>query len=97
MTDPLHLPVDEPARELARRLLQSATTGSLASPVQTDPAHGSARQRFLSCHLKAALYADFPDFRFGVVAIDRGLLNGGFGRAHTLTAADPTPCQESVD
>lgn len=94
MTDPLHLPVDEPARELARRLLQSATTGSLASPVQTDPAHGSARQRFLSCHPKAALYADF---RFGVVAIDRGLLNGGFGRAHTLTAADPTPCQESVD
>lgn len=46
------------------------------------------RTRFLSRHPKAALYADFGDFRFARIEPERGLLNAGFGRAHELTAAD---------
>jgi putative heme iron utilization protein len=51
---------------------------------------GRARQRFLSRHPKAALYADFRDFDFARIEPERGLLNAGFGRAHELTAADFT-------
>jgi len=46
------------------------------------------RQRFLSRHPKAALYADFGDFSFVTIRPDRGLLYAGFGRASALTAND---------
>jgi putative heme iron utilization protein len=52
-------------------------------------AHKDAfERRYLSRHPKASLYAGFSDFSFWVVKIDRGYLNGGFGKAFTLTAAD---------
>ncbi|MEZ5739850.1 MAG: DUF2470 domain-containing protein [Burkholderiaceae bacterium] len=47
-----------------------------------------ARRRFLARHHKAALYADFGDFGFVRLAPVRASLNGGFGRAYEMTAAD---------
>ena len=46
------------------------------------------RERFLSRHPKAQLYAGFGDFSFWRVAVTGGHLNGGFARAMTLTAQD---------
>lgn len=58
---------------------------------RVDPAsagHGHARARWLERHPKAALYVDFGDFGFWRIGIERALLNGGFGRAYRLGAAD---------
>jgi len=46
------------------------------------------RRRYLARHPKAALYADFPDFSFWRLQIARASLNGGFGRAYAMSAAD---------
>jgi putative heme iron utilization protein len=40
-----------------------------------------ARARFLARHPKSALYADFGDFGFWRLDLDRANLNGGFARA----------------
>jgi hypothetical protein len=48
------------------------------------------RARFLSRQPKAALYVDFPDFVFLKLDITHASLNGGFGKAFALTAADLT-------
>lgn len=42
------------------------------------------RERFLARHPKAKLYADFGDFSFWRLAIERAHLNGGFARARDL-------------
>jgi putative heme iron utilization protein len=47
-----------------------------------------ARRRFLARHPKAALYADFGDFAFWRLEPERASLNGGFGKAYALAAAD---------
>ena len=47
-----------------------------------------ARNRFLSRHPKASLYADFADFAFWTIRIGRASLNGGFGKAFELTDTD---------
>jgi hypothetical protein len=46
------------------------------------------RSRYLRRNPKAALYVDFPDFSFWRFEIERASLNGGFGKAFALTAAD---------
>lgn len=46
------------------------------------------RRRFLARQPKAALYADFPDFSFFALGIERASLNAGFGRAYELDAGD---------
>ncbi|MEO0680120.1 MAG: DUF2470 domain-containing protein, partial [Pseudomonadota bacterium] len=46
------------------------------------------RGRFLARHPKAALYADFGDFAFWRVTVQRASLNGGFGKAYELSGAD---------
>lgn len=46
--------------------------------------HGRLRRRFLARHPKAALYIDFPDFRFFRLLPQVASLNGGFGRAYNL-------------
>lgn len=46
------------------------------------------RRRVLARNPKAALYVDFPDFRFLRVEIAGASLNGGFGRAYALEPAD---------
>lgn len=47
-----------------------------------------ARKRYLLAHPKAALYVDFGDFAFWRIEPQRASLNGGFGRAWALSAAD---------
>ncbi len=60
-----------------------------ALPVHTDdPERPHLRARFLRRHPKAALYVDFPDFIFFRLIPVAASLNGGFGRAYALTAAD---------
>ncbi|MEE3626283.1 pyridoxamine 5'-phosphate oxidase family protein [Nitrospirillum sp. BR 11752] len=48
----------------------------------------AARAAYLDRHPSAALYADFPDFRFWRMDITQAHLVAGFGRIHWLTAAD---------
>jgi len=51
-------------------------------------AGGIARERYLSLHPKAALYADFADFAFWRLDVLRASLNAGFGRAYALRPED---------
>jgi len=53
-----------------------------------DPAHDRLRARFIARHPKATLYADFPDFAFFRMMPQSASLNGGFGKAYVLEAAD---------
>jgi heme iron utilization protein len=46
------------------------------------------RARYLARHPKATLYADFGDFAFFALDIDRASLNGGFGKAYRLERMD---------
>lgn len=46
------------------------------------------RRRFLARQPKAALYADFGDFSFFALKIERASLNGGFGKAYDLQPSD---------
>lgn len=46
------------------------------------------RRRYLARQPKASLYADFGDFAFFRLEIEHASLNGGFGKAYELTAAD---------
>ncbi len=48
-----------------------------------DPGH---RGRYLARHPVAAMYADFKDFNFYRLALERGHLVAGFGRIHWLEA-----------
>jgi putative heme iron utilization protein len=49
------------------------------------------KERFLARHPDAAMYADFGDFRFYRVALERAHLVGGFGKIRWLTAAELLP------
>ncbi|MBX9739998.1 MAG: pyridoxamine 5'-phosphate oxidase family protein [Beijerinckiaceae bacterium] len=53
-----------------------------------EPRRSLARTRFLSRHPKSALYADFGDFSFWRLDVDRGHLNGGFAKAATYEKAE---------
>ncbi|CUA92017.1 HugZ family protein [Pannonibacter indicus] len=53
-----------------------------------SPDHDEARRRHLARHPKAGLYLDFPDMSFFRLEVARASLNGGFGKAHALSAAD---------
>lgn len=55
---------------------------------RTDPGHAAIRATYLADHPKAKLYADFADFGFVLFEVEGAALNGGFGRAYRLTAAD---------
>jgi putative heme iron utilization protein len=46
------------------------------------------RQRYLSRHPAAALYADFADFGFYHMSVDRAHLVAGFGRIHWIDGDD---------
>ncbi|MEF2550810.1 DUF2470 domain-containing protein [Aurantimonas sp. A2-1-M11] len=60
-----------------------------ASVVPADhPERETLRERFLARHSKAALYADFADFRLIRLTAESASLNGGFARAFALDAAD---------
>ncbi|WP_245566219.1 HugZ family protein [Stappia stellulata] len=60
-----------------------------ATPVAADdPVHRHVRRRYLMRHPKAKLYADFADFSFFRVRVERASLNGGFGKAYELMPSD---------
>jgi heme iron utilization protein len=48
----------------------------------------TARPRFLARHPHAAMYADFPDFAFFRLNVERAHFIGGFGRIVDLSRAD---------
>lgn len=59
-----------------------------AEQVQPGPDRDEARWRYLARHPKAELYADFGDFSFWRVRIERASFNGGFGKAYQMQTAD---------
>lgn len=59
-----------------------------AVPVNAADARAAIKGRYLRRHPKAQLYADFPDFAFWQFSPKRASLNGGFGKAYALSAAD---------
>jgi putative heme iron utilization protein len=61
----------------------------LGRALPTDDAR--LKRRFLARHPDAAMYADFGDFRFYRVALERAHLVGGFGRIRWLDAAELMP------
>ena len=71
---------------------------AIAAP--DNPARPALRERFLARHPKAALYADFGDFRFVRLEPTGASLNGGFGRAYELAPGDlldePAPDLEAT-
>lgn len=50
--------------------------------------HQRLRRRYLLRHPKAELYADFGDFSFFRLELERASLNGGFGKAFELQSED---------
>jgi putative heme iron utilization protein len=52
------------------------------------PAHAQAERRYLNRQPKAKLYAGFADFSFFRLEPQNASLNGGFGKAYALAAAD---------
>jgi heme iron utilization protein len=52
------------------------------------PQQAHAERRYLNRNPKAQLYVGLGDFSFFRLEIERGSLNGGFGKAYNLTAAD---------
>jgi heme iron utilization protein len=59
-----------------------------AEQVVPGPDRDQVRFRYLSRHPKAELYADFGDFSFWRVRVERASFNGGFGKAYQMSAAD---------
>lgn len=53
-----------------------------------DHRYGEMAAHYLHGHPKAKLYVGFADFSFVRFHVARGFLNGGFGKAFTLTPAD---------
>ena len=67
------------------RLTFQATPEAVA---RDAPEHAALRARWLEAHPKARLYVDFTDFGFVRLRPLSGALNGGFGNAYALDAAD---------
>ncbi|MBY6141672.1 pyridoxamine 5'-phosphate oxidase family protein [Leisingera daeponensis] len=55
------------------------------------PAHEALAATYLRHHPKAKLYLQFADFSFVRFAVTAAHLNGGFGKAFRLAAADLLP------
>jgi hypothetical protein len=55
-----------------------------------DPARPMLRDHYLATHPKSKLYIDFADFSFVRFRPHAASLNGGFGKAYRLRAADLT-------
>ncbi|MCM2562900.1 pyridoxamine 5-phosphate oxidase [Lutimaribacter sp. EGI FJ00015] len=53
-----------------------------------DADHAGLRSHYLARRPKSKLYIDFADFRLVRFTVTDGLLNGGFGKAYILSAAD---------
>ncbi len=65
------------------------TISCLAEKIARDDVrHERIARRFLSRNPKSKLYAGFGDFSFFRLEPQKASLNGGFGKAYALTAAD---------
>jgi putative heme iron utilization protein len=63
-----------------------------AEPIpQDNPQRAQARRLYLDSHPKAQLYIDFADFILVRIRPEQAALNGGFGRAYSLTPDDLQP------
>ncbi len=62
--------------------------GTFAQLARDHPDEPRVRRRFLARHPKSELYAGFADFSFWRLRAVSAHLNGGFGRAADLKAAD---------
>lgn len=62
-----------------------------------DPRHARVEWRFLSHTPKAKLYAGLGDFAFYRLQPQGASLNGGFGKAYALTAADLLTAGDRLD
>ncbi|MBB6253622.1 pyridoxamine 5'-phosphate oxidase family protein [Nitrospirillum iridis] len=76
--------------------LENPLTGPRLSVMgQASPLAGAeaeaARALYLERHPSAALYADFPDFRFWRLDVAQAHLVAGFGRIHWLASGDLAP------
>lgn len=72
------------------------TIEGTAARVSEPDARTALRARFLRKHPRAELYADFPDFSFWLVGIERAQLVGGFGRQGSFDGASlRTPLAEA--
>ena len=49
-----------------------------------EPEFAGFLARYVAAQPKAKLYADLPDFRFFVLAIEHATYNGGFGKAYQI-------------
>ena len=63
-------------------------TGRAERVAPDAPLRAGLKRRYLARHPKAELYVDFGDFSFWRFEVARASLNGGFGRAYAMTAAD---------
>jgi putative heme iron utilization protein len=63
------------------------TIQGTAARVSEPSARAALRARFLRRHPQAELYADFPDFSFWLVGIERAQLVGGFARQGSFEGA----------
>lgn len=52
------------------------------------PDYAHLRAHYLKTHPKAQLYIDFTDFHFAQFTVTSAALNGGFGKAFTLSPSD---------
>ena len=66
--------------------LQGARVMLMGRAVQTDDPHD--RRRYLARQPEAEMFADFPDFAFYRIALDRAHLVAGFGRIVDLKSQD---------
>lgn len=65
------------------------TLQARADPVQrTDPGFDPLQAGWLESHPKSRLYIGFTDFLFVRFELSQAFLNGGFGKAFTLTPTD---------
>lgn len=62
-----------------------------------DQRHARIEWRFLARNPKSKLYAGFGDFSFFRLQPSSSSLNGGFGKAYALTAADLMTSGEALD
>lgn len=62
--------------------------GRAAFVDRAGPDHARLRETYLDQNPKAQLYIDFADFSLVRLDIAEAHLNGGFGKAYRLTAAD---------
>ncbi|MDU9004959.1 HugZ family pyridoxamine 5'-phosphate oxidase [Sedimentitalea todarodis] len=71
------------------RLTLEATASFLD---RTSTQHEKMVAHYLRDHPKSKLYIGFADFSFVLFTIKIGHLNGGFGKAFTLSSADLASC-----